>query len=87
VTAVRYLLCPGPVWSRSDGDWHHVTAGQLADLYGVPMPACLVLRKPEPGDRAGARSHDALLGRVAAGDLIALRPRSDGAYALPSPTL
>lgn len=38
-----YLLCPGPVRSRTDGDWHHIGARQLAHLYRVPMDECVVL--------------------------------------------
>ena len=87
MTAVRYLLCPGPVWSLSDGDWHRVSARQLAVLYGVPMSACLVLLAPDQRDPSAARRRESLLARVAAGELAALPPRSDGAYAIPSPTL
>ena len=39
----RYLLCPGQVQSASDGQWHHVSASQLAMLYRVPLGDCLVL--------------------------------------------
>lgn len=31
----RYVLHPGIVFSRTDGDVHHVGARRLADLYGV----------------------------------------------------
>ncbi len=74
----RYLLCPGPVRSRTDGDWHHVTASRLAMLYGVPMGECIVL----PLDWYNGQC---LRARVASGELIELRPRFDGNYTLPEP--
>lgn len=43
----RYLLCPGLVRSRNDGDLHNITARQLAHLYRVSTDECLVL----PADR------------------------------------
>ena len=76
----RYLLCPGPVISRTDGDWHHVGASQLAMLYGVPMAECQVLPHSSPMNHG---SRMALLDRAARGELIALRPRADGDYRLP----
>lgn len=68
----KYLLCPGPVVSQNDGQTHHVSASQLAALYGVHMEECRVLPytaqqrgwKPTPG-------------------LIQLHPRYDGDYRLP----
>ena len=49
IVTARYLLCPGPVRSRVDGDRHHVSPAQLANLYGVPMAECVVmpLQRPE----------------------------------------
>src|SRR5437763_16714066 len=38
----RYVLCPGPVTSKIDGDLHYITARQLAFLYQVPMNECYV---------------------------------------------
>ena len=40
--AIKYVLCPGPVMSKSDGQWHHIDARTLARLYGVPMSECVV---------------------------------------------
>ena len=78
----RYLLCPGPVQSRNDGDLHHITARQLAFLYGVPMAECVVM-PPQRPDRH--RERMALLDRVRSGDLVGLVPRADGDYRLPEP--
>ena len=78
----RYLLCPGPVISRVDGDRHHVGASELARLYGVPMAACVVLPPQRPEHH---RERMALLDRVRAADLVGLFPRADGDYRLPEP--
>lgn len=43
----RYLLCPGNVRSRRDGQAHYVPAMQLATLYSVPFADCVIL----PGTR------------------------------------
>lgn len=76
----RYLLCPGPVRSKADGQVHHVPAMRLAALYGVPLSACAILPGSRPGDRL---LRDAMLARVARGELVALHPRYDGDYRLP----
>ncbi len=76
-----YLLCPGPVRSRTDGDWHRIGARQLAHLYRVPMDECLVLN--HGGSPGFDRRRDELLARVYRGELIKLRPRADGNYVLP----
>ncbi len=81
--SARYLLCPGPVQSRADGDLHHITARQLAFLYGVPMAECVTLPEPVPSGGAYHPSNSFrrdLLASVERGELIALRPRYDGDY-------
>lgn len=75
----RYLLCPGPVRSRIDGDIHHLGARHLAQLYGVRMGECIALPQGPGLDQHLRR--DALLART---DLIRLSPRGDGDYHLPS---
>lgn len=79
----RYLLCPGPVASRNDGDVHHVSPAQIANLYGVSPQDCLVLPPERPGKPCGLRRW--VLEAVERGDLIALHPRFDGDYRLPNP--
>ena len=75
----RYVLCPGMVTSRTDGQRHHVGAYQLAKLYGVAPNDCLIY-EPEPWwprsyhERAEERHRG----------LIRLMPREDGDYSLPS---
>lgn len=77
----RYLLCPGLVRSRADGDRHHVGAMDLARLYGVRVADCLVLPPQRPENH---RARMDLLDRVRLGELVALQPRADGQYQLPS---
>ena len=38
--AIKYLLCPGPVYSIRDGQRHVISASRLAVLYGVDMREC-----------------------------------------------
>lgn len=80
--AVRYLLCPGQVKSRTDGDWHHIGARDLARLYGVRLDECLML--PDPGRERFSCERLRLLKRCeSGGDLVQLRPRGDGDYCIP----
>lgn len=66
----KYVVYPGFVQSRHDGDVHYITARQLMHLYGVRLSDCVV-----------AQSDTDLLGRDFTG-LIPLRPRYDGDYRL-----
>lgn len=77
----RYLLCPGPVISKSDGQEHHVGASQLAALYGVSMRECFVL--PTGHDGGSRQTRADLLRRADSGELIALCPLSSGNYHRP----
>lgn len=72
----RYALAPGMVTSRSDSQRHHVAAGQLAGLYGLPLDDCLVIPS-EPGPR-----RDYALSVAADLGLAVLGPRYDGIYTL-----
>lgn len=65
----KYLLCPGYVRSKEDGELHWIDVPTLAKLYGVPMIECMMLSETQ-GRRAT--------------DLIPLPPRGDGDYSLPS---
>ena len=79
----RYLLCPGLVRSRVDGDLHFVDAGRLAWLYGVRREECLVLPPLQCGALGADRVRTELIDRVVRGELVALRPRADGRYSPP----
>ena len=71
---VRYLLCPGHVMSKTDGQYHYVSAHELAGLYGVRMDQCDV----RPDKKISG------FGWRPAPWIIELHPRYDGDYRLPS---
>lgn len=68
MTPVRYVLHPGYIRSKHDGDEHFIGGPRLARLYGVNLRDCVY------GDVRGyaARKGD-----------IHLFPRFDGDYRLP----
>jgi len=68
---VKYLLCPGTVRSRTDGQIHQVGAKQLVLLYGVSRQECRIRPDPVPRDW------------VEPVELIRLEPRYNGDYTLP----
>jgi len=70
-TKKRYVLHPGWVWSRTDGDRHFIPAAVLARLYKVPLRECVVHR---PGD--------VFTGVGLPKNLVHLYPRYDGDYTL-----
>lgn len=76
----RYLLCPGIVRSRTDGDRHFITARQLAFLYGVRMADCVTLPDQTPANHCVRMF---LFERVRLGEITALVPRDDGNYTIP----
>lgn len=65
----RIVLCPGRLISKNDGDVHHVSAGQLAALYGVPFSRCVVWTANSPWS---PRPED-----------VVLYPQQSGKYELP----
>ena len=75
---VKYVLCPGVVTSMHDGQRHFITAEGLAQLYGVPMEACLIHNPQEWWPQSYHRqAEDRQRG------LIRLAPKYDGNYTLP----
>ena len=66
----RYIVFPGRVPSRNDGQWHYIDAPSLMRLYRVRPEECMVVR-----------GEAALLGLPKG--LIPLVPRYDGNYELP----
>ena len=68
-----YVLHPGCVTSRHDGQRHYVSARRLAALYGVDMRVCVTAGSfigATPNSLWDAMTH--------------LHPRSDGNYTLPN---
>lgn len=67
---IKYILCPGTVRSRTDGDVHYISATELAALYKVPLSQCIVIR--DGRDWRGLNTDG----------MTELRPRFDGNYTL-----
>jgi hypothetical protein len=67
----RYVLCPGWITSRNDGDRHYISAAKLARYYGVNLRDCLI-------ELPKQRSHPGFYTRM-----VFLEPRLDGDYRLP----
>lgn len=67
----RYLLCPGHVTSKSDGQTHFIDARRLAMLYGVPMSQCEIRPKSQ-------------IGWTPPEGAVELRPDYHGRYQLPA---
>lgn len=65
-----YVLFPGSVVSETDGQLHHITAPQLARLYGVDYKKCKVVC---PNTRGYRKQKDD----------VELRPSFNGDYSLP----
>ena len=66
----KYIVRPGYVMSKYDGDRHYISASQLIHLHGVQISECIIVRGPE--------DHYKLMGINR--DLISLFPRADGNY-------
>jgi len=67
----KYLLIPGHVESKRDGQLHYIGASELARLYGVSIHECIVFI-PERSDKL----------RGYPKDLIRLSPDCHGRYNL-----
>lgn len=68
---IKYVLIPGHILSRTDGDEHYISAAKLAELYGVDLKECDVKYYDQ---RDFGKTFE---------DLIKLTPRSDGNYRIP----
>lgn len=75
----KYVLCPGEVTSKHDGQRHYIGPMQLARLYGVDQRECEIY-EPAPSwtewdfRRAEERSRG----------LVRLTPRYNGDYTVPN---
>jgi len=65
----KYLVVPGKVISKNDGEEHYVSGRELIGLYGVDASQCII----------GSREH---VTGLKAG-YITLRPDPTGKYELP----
>lgn len=70
MTDRKYVVIPGKVRSRTDGDMHYIGARRLMELYDVHPDECYVVKREE--DRFGLPK-----------DLIFLEPRFNGNYRKP----
>ena len=64
---IKYLVKPGYVYSKTDGQRHYIGASKLIGLYRVDPKECYISRGG-PGEPEG---------------LIVLSPQYDGNYSLP----
>ncbi len=67
-----YMLHPGFVRSMTDGDWHFVSAGALAELYGVNLSDCII-------------HNERSMYYNSIQNVIHLKPSRTGEYKLPTP--
>ena len=67
----KYVLCPGDVVSKKDGERHFISAAQLLDLYHVSLKDCFVC------------SDEKDLRGLCTSGMIFLYPRYDGNYKCP----
>jgi len=67
----KYVLHPGYVISKTDGDEHWISASRLADLYGVGIGECFIDDPNRPQQLRGLPP-----------DVVHLHPRYDGDYSL-----
>lgn len=70
----KYMLHPGRVISKADGQEHYIQADQLARLYGVPLRECEIVAQSDALYQAHAERKD----------VIHLYPRFNGDYTLPA---
>ena len=75
----KYVVYPGKVISRTDLQEHYVGARDLMRLYGVEESECEIY-EPKPWWPPHYHDRD----EERRNGLIALRPRYDGNYSLPS---
>ena len=68
----KYVVYPGIVFSRSDGDKHYISTHRVMELYGVNPQECVLITDDRSDIELGLNlSH-----------LIPLYPRNDGNYKL-----
>ena len=66
--SVRYVVYPGYITSKNDGQFHYITAAKLMQLYKVNPRECIVYRENLGLDVS---------------KLTQLHPRYDGNYKVP----
>lgn len=69
----KYLVIPGTVVSKNDGQKHFINSKDLCHLYGVDPKECYFASSEQLGHTMGLPD-----------GLIILTPKYDGNYALPT---
>lgn len=74
----RYVLHPGKVRSKNDGQVNYIGAAQLADCYGVSLRDCITYP-------VGSDAESVIMRRIWRDpvDAVHLHPKYDGNYTLP----
>lgn len=76
---LKYVVCPGEVTSKADGQRHYIGPMQLMKLYGVDPRECEIYEPAPWWPRSFYR-----MAEEAQRGLIRLAPRYDGNYTLPT---
>ena len=76
IVGQRFILHPGFVRSKTDGQQHFISASKLAELYRVDLRDCIVLAPDNPEKGFGFEWKE---------DDVDLYPRTDGNYNLSMP--
>ena len=69
----KYLIVPGWVTSKNDGDKHFISAERLIDLYGINPQDCRIFNDDGKSHRGFIRKADEII----------LEPDFTGEYKLP----
>lgn len=77
--SVKYLVWPGRVRSKVDGDGHYLTAMQLISLYRVRPRDCIIAETLTQKNLSAIRARNP--------GIIDLYPRYNGNYTLPENTM
>lgn len=68
---IKYLVLPGHITSRTDGDRNFISGAQLIKLYNVDSQECIIVNGPDDWIK---------LVDLDQSKLIRLYPRNDGDY-------
>jgi hypothetical protein len=78
---LKYVVCPGEVTSKTDGQRHYIGPMQLMKLYRVDPRECEIY---EPAPWWPSAIYKQEQERHAALRLVRLEPRYDGNYTMPT---
>lgn len=85
MTTLKYVVYPGPVKSKNDGQIHFIGACQLMALYKVHPLECMVIHPlPRNYTEMDVRQNQVKEAEAERLKLTRLFPRFDGNYATPT---